>query len=94
MNVCALQMLSNFQPCGSGTLKVVTKTKKETSRRNCMKNASGSVDDANKKQSRKPYKTPEIIYKGKISTRAGSPLSVSPLSGSTVADPADLFGDD
>lgn len=59
-----------------------------------MKHASGSMKDDNIKQNRKPYKTPEIIYKGKISTRAGSPLSVSPLSGSSVADPADLFGND
>ena len=59
-----------------------------------MKYSSGPVKGDVKKQSRKRYETPGIIYKGKINTRAGSPLSVNPLNSSTVADPADLFGDD
>ena len=58
-----------------------------------MKFSSGDLKRHEGRQSRKPYATPAIIYKGKISTRAGSPLSVNPLNSSTVADPADLFGD-
>ncbi len=58
-----------------------------------MKYSSGPAQGDVKKKSRKQYEAPAIIYKGKISTRAGSPLSVNPLNSSTVADPADLFGD-
>ncbi len=42
---------------------------------------------------RTPYEPPAIIYKGKISTRAGSPFPV-PDGSTTVVDPADLFGDE
>lgn len=61
-----------------------------------MKNVSRHDEAQTKKDSRHPYEPPSIIYKGKISTRAGSPLGNENVSGggSTVADPADLFGND
>jgi len=46
--------------------------------------------EANIKVKRAPYETPAIIYKGKISTRAGSPFSAD-TSKSNAVDPADLF---
>lgn len=58
-----------------------------------MKNASGHDDQAASVDGRTPYEPPAIIYKGKINTRAGSPISV-PDGNTTVVDPADLFGDD
>lgn len=59
-----------------------------------MKNASGHDDQATRSvDGRTPYEPPAIIYKGKINTRAGSPVSV-PDGNTTVVDPADLFGDD
>lgn len=59
-----------------------------------MKYLSGSVKNDERTQSRKQYQTPAIIYKGKISTRAGTIIvPPNPINGSTVADPADLFGD-
>ena len=39
------------------------------------------------------YEAPAIIYKGIITTRAGSPVGDDP-SGAGSVDPADLFGDD
>jgi hypothetical protein len=58
-----------------------------------MKNASGHDEQTVKADNRTPYQPPAIIYKGKISTRAGSPFPV-PDGSTTVVDPADLFGDD
>lgn len=51
-------------------------------------------EDHKKGEKRSPYEPPCIIYKGKISTRAGSPLSNDGLvdPGTGVTDPADLFG--
>ncbi|MCP4362140.1 MAG: hypothetical protein GY796_29380 [Chloroflexi bacterium] len=46
--------------------------------------------EANTKIKRASYETPTIIYKGKISTRAGSPFSADTSKSKTV-DPADLF---
>lgn len=41
------------------------------------------------------YEAPAIIYKGTITTRAGSPFSEgSSKSGESSVDPADLFGND
>lgn len=45
------------------------------------------------KNERIAYEAPTIIFKGKISTRAGSPLSVQDGAVNGV-DPADLFGND
>lgn len=39
------------------------------------------------------YEPPTIIFKGKISTRAGSPLSAHDGAINGI-DPADLFGND
>ncbi len=41
-------------------------------------------------ESRAVYESPAVVYEGKISTRAGSPLGPS---GSDGVDPADLFGE-
>ncbi len=40
-----------------------------------------------KMQDKKVYETPEVVYEGNISTRAGSP----PTRGGQFDDPADLF---
>ncbi len=45
-----------------------------------------------KQEKRTPYEPPRIIYQGKISTRAGSPLGTGPDSSPNGVDPADLFG--
>jgi hypothetical protein len=58
-----------------------------------MKNATGNDVQEVNKDDRTPYEPPTIIYKGKISTRAGSPFPV-PDGSTSVVDPADLFGDD
>ncbi|MCL4262430.1 MAG: hypothetical protein KJ069_04415 [Anaerolineae bacterium] len=58
-----------------------------------MKKEFGRDDRTLSADSRAPYERPAIIYKGKISTRAGSPFPV-PDGSTTVVDPADLFGDD
>ena len=48
---------------------------------------------ASKEETRLPYEPPTIIYKGKISTRAGSPLSTTGQNTEpNSVDPADLFG--
>ena len=39
------------------------------------------------------YEAPAIIYKGLITTRAGSPTGDPSGSGESSVDPADLFGD-
>lgn len=59
-----------------------------------MKNSCGHDSQNEKKDGRVPYEPPTIIYKGKISTRAGSPLIAPDAGEGNVADPADLFGDD
>jgi hypothetical protein len=56
--------------------------------------SSEPVKNENQKKTRKPYEAPAIIYKGKLNTRAGSPPPVGPLNDNTIADPADLFGND
>ncbi len=43
-------------------------------------------------ETKRTYEPPAIIYKGVVSTRAGSPISV-PNNDPTGVDPADLFGD-
>lgn len=40
------------------------------------------------------YEAPAIIYKGTITTRAGTPFGEPGGSGESAVDPADLFGDD
>jgi hypothetical protein len=56
-------------------------------RRNKMK----SFDPQKEQDKKQAYESPQIIYEGKIGTRAGSPLS-NPSSVDDI-DPADLFGD-
>ncbi|HRQ41066.1 MAG TPA: hypothetical protein PLD25_24380 [Chloroflexota bacterium] len=58
-----------------------------------MKNESGRDDQTISVDNRIPYEQPAIIYKGKINTRAGTPISI-PDGSTSVVDPADLFGDD
>ena len=50
--------------------------------------------EAKEKREKKSYEPPSIIYEGLISTRAGSPTSLSGESegGASLVDPADLFG--
>jgi hypothetical protein len=55
-----------------------------------MSTVSDKKTQDKEQDKRMPYKRPSIIYKGKISTRAGSPLSNPP--GPEGADPSDLFG--
>jgi hypothetical protein len=57
-----------------------------------MRDSLADQDQKKEKDYRTPYEPPAIIYKGKISTRAGSPLA-APDGDTTVIDPADLFGD-
>jgi hypothetical protein len=52
-----------------------------------MKNVTNEVKE--KQQVRAAYTPPAVIYRGKLSTRAGSPAGVP---GDTAVDPADLFG--
>jgi hypothetical protein len=52
-------------------------------------------ESVEQEQDRKmPYATPEIIYEGIVSTRAGSTTDPGPgiQGGTDAADPADLFG--
>lgn len=42
-------------------------------------------------EEKRPYAPPAIIYNGRISTRAGSPLGGSSDPEAGAADPADLF---
>jgi len=58
-----------------------------------MKHAPEGKEQVLHADDRFPYEPPAIIYKGKISTRAGSPFP-RPEESTTVVDPADLFGDD
>jgi hypothetical protein len=48
--------------------------------------------EAKEKQEKKPYEPPAIIYKGIISTRAGSPAVLVGDGEENGVDPADLFG--
>ena len=41
---------------------------------------------------RLPYQTPAIIHYGKITTRAGSPITLTGDPENSGVDPADLFG--
>jgi hypothetical protein len=56
-----------------------------------MRDSFATQDQEKKSDDRTPYEPPAIIYKGKISTRAGSPV-FAPDGDTTVVDPADLFG--
>lgn len=58
-----------------------------------MKKIDGHHEQDEPQDCRTPYESPTIIYTGKISTRAGSPVAI-PDGSTSVVDPADLFGDD
>ena len=42
---------------------------------------------------KKSYHSPEIIYTGHITTRAGTPTSIQGSPDDSAVDPTDLFGD-
>lgn len=58
-----------------------------------MQKAADPAPQKKEMDGRTLYEPPAIIYKGKISTRAGSP-DPRPGGNIDVVDPADLFGND
>jgi hypothetical protein len=46
-----------------------------------------------KEDRRLPYQKPAIIYQGTITTRAGSPATITGDPEDAGVDPSDLFGD-
>ena len=47
---------------------------------------------AKKKQEKKPYEPPAIVYEGVVGTRAGSTPNLAGDGEESSVDPADLFG--
>lgn len=47
-------------------------------------------EEREKREERRPYTAPAVIYSGQITTRAGSPVGEG--GGTGAVDPADLFG--
>lgn len=60
-----------------------------------MQSTNTNLEQLNVNRNEKTvYEAPAIIYKGFITTRAGSVFGNPNGSGESSVDPADLFGDD